>query len=220
MSRISAGLWAHRLCMPSSCSAARVARFAVTQPSSWAAAIKSQLQQIGVPDPLCGIAPNAPSTVMHRCLQHAIHLTDSHSLAHFQAVAQNTSLLQYMHWQPRPRLHPIVYGQQTCPSQARFGGLPDADIMTSRMDGRSARNRHADPLTACRLCAVGIDSLRHVLLSCSAHQNARQRWMQQSGGCPVIATPALQHQPLNQQRARYFMQHCFRRKCLRYCCGM
>ena len=34
----------------------------------------------------------------------------NHSFAHFQAVGQSTdSLLQYLHWQPRPQLHPIVY---------------------------------------------------------------------------------------------------------------
>ena len=51
--------------------------------------------------------------------------------------------------------------------------LPDADIMTSRMGVLLD--------TPCRFCAVGIDSLEHALLNCSAHQAARQRWMQQSG---------------------------------------
>ena len=131
----AAGPWARCLCMPCSCPAARIARFAVTQPSSWAAAIQTELQQIRVPDPsCCSIAPSAPRTVTHRWLQYAKNVICSHSFAQFQAVAQNTdSLLQHLHWQPTPHLHPVVYGQQTCPLRARAGVLPDADIMTSRM---------------------------------------------------------------------------------------
>ena len=167
---------------------ARVARFAVTQPSSWAAAIQSELQQIGVPDPSsCGIAPNAPRTVMHRWLHAAKTLICSHAFAHFQAVGQGTdSLLQYLYWQPTPQLHPIVYGRQTCPSQARSWGLARCGHHDFS-DGRSARHRHADPSAPCRFCAVGIDSLEHALLYCSAHQVARQRWMQQSGSSAPLS---------------------------------
>ena len=41
--------------------------FAASQPSSWAAAIQTELQRIG------GVAANAPRGVMHRWLQHAKH---------------------------------------------------------------------------------------------------------------------------------------------------
>ena len=60
------------LCMLCSCPVARAARSAVTQPSSWLAAIQSQLQRTGVPNlSCCGIAPNAPRNVLLRWLQHA-----------------------------------------------------------------------------------------------------------------------------------------------------
>ena len=167
-------LWARWLCMPSTCTA-RVVRFAVTQPSSWAAAIQSKLQQIGVPDPSSwGIAPNAPRTVMHRWLQHAQTLICSHAFAHFQAVGQGTdSLLQYLYWQPTPHLHPIVYGRQTRPSQARSWGLARCGHHDFS-DRRSARHRHADPSAPCRFCAVGIDSFEHALLT-AAHTKPHAR---------------------------------------------
>ena len=90
------------------------------------------------------------------------------------------------HWPPTPHLHPVVYGQQTCPLRARAWGLAQCGHHDFS-DGRSARHGHADPLTPCRFCAVGMNSLEHALLNCSAHQSARQRWMQQSGGTALLS---------------------------------
>ena len=151
----------------------------------WAAAIQSELQQIGVPDhSFCGIAPNAPRTIMHRWLQHAKTVICSHAHAQFQAVGQDThSLLQYLFWQPTSQLHPIAYEQHTCQSQVARCGHHDFS------DGRPVRHGHTDPLAPCHSCAVGIDSLEHALLNCSAHQAARPRCMQQSGS----SAPLLLH---------------------------
>ena len=160
-----------------------------------------------MPDPsCCGIAPNAPRTVTHRWLQYAKNVICSHSFAQFQAVAQNTdSLLQHLHWQPTPHLHPVVYGQQTCPLRARAWGLarcghhdfsdgrtpfffsPARTAEAARPLREHPTYREPQPWTPCRFCAVGMDSLEHALLNCSAHQSARQHWMQQSGGTAPLS---------------------------------
>ena len=89
-----------------------------------------------------------------------------------------SSFKQYFTWQPRPRLHHVVYGHSIAAYRAlaRCGHHPFAD-------GRAAR--HRVPSTAwtnspCRFCACGVDSVAHAVLECPAHNILRQRWANRS----------------------------------------
>ena len=136
----AAGLWARCLCLPSSCPAARVARFAVTQASSWAAAIQTELQQIGVPDPsCCGIAPIAPRTVTHRWSAPMVSVCKK---CHLQSFVHSVSGRRAKHrfivavlvtGRRRHTCTPWFTGSKRVHCELVLGVLPDADIMTSRM---------------------------------------------------------------------------------------
>ena len=189
----AAGLWARCLCLPSSCPAARVARFAVTQASSWAAAIQTELQQIGVPDPsCCGIAPTAPRTVTHRWSAPMVTICKT---CHLQSFVHSVSGRRAKHrfivavLVTGRRRHTCtrVYGQQTCPLRARAWGLarcghhdfsdgrtpfffsPSRTAEAARPLREHPTYRESQTWTPCRFCAVGMDSLEHALLNCSAH---------------------------------------------------
>ena len=134
-----------------------------------------------MPDPsCCGIAPNAPRTVTHRWLQYAKKF-NLQSFVH-SVSGRRPVLALAADATPAPRglRAANVSIASSCWGLARCGHHDFSD-------GRSARHSHADPLTPCRFCTVGMDSLEHALFTCSAHQSARQRWMQQSGGTGVLS---------------------------------
>ena len=105
-------------------------------------------------------------------VQEQTHTMYSHALL---AV---DSLNSYAVWQPRPRLHPIVYGRYVPASSARAWGLARCGHHCL-CNGRTARHRGSG-ITPCRFCTYGQDTLEHALLHCCAHNILRERWSTRS----------------------------------------
>ena len=176
----AASLWARLLSLPHNCFAAQLARFATAHSRSWLSSFDTELSAAGVQHPFnwgipagCsqqldpfnwGIPAGCSQQLVTQWLSsvkqilHAKFCADS-----VQEVRSSQSLGNFLLWQPSPHLHPVVYGRQSCPMDARLWGLARCGHHAFA-DGRSARHGHASPDVPCRFCAIGRDTLGHALV--------------------------------------------------------
>ena len=159
----AAGLWARllsiELSISSRCVAADVARDAAASPRSWVHSLEAELLHMGVSHPAnWGVGRGASQSVIRRRLRHVRVVLASHANAWYSTAVHGIETLHdYAQWQPRPILHPVVYGRHVSPALARYWGLARCGHHPF-CDGRSARHR-GNSIRPCRFCASHADTL-------------------------------------------------------------
>ena len=143
-----AGLWALLLSSPNHSLSAQIAQAASRVPSSFIASAANELLHLGVTCPIAwGIVPGCAPSLVKGWLRHVKVLVQeqTHTMYSHALLAIDSSN-SYAVWQPRPRLHPIVYGRHVPASSARAWGLARCghhcfcDGRTARHLGSSAHN--------------------------------------------------------------------------------